>query len=288
MPGQRGDGPVSSDRAQEPQCDEATGKAAGRARLAGRRILVVGAGQEDHGLEDPPIGNGRAMSILFGREGASVAVADLNEETARVTAELVEAEAARAEVIAADAAEEEEATRMFDEATGALGGLDGVVMNLGIGAGFGIRGTSTEDWDRVMAVNLRSHFLGCKLGLAAMREGGGAIVLAGSIASREVMPFPAYAASKAALEALCRQAAVEGAPAVRTNLLLPGLIDTSLGRLASQISPLRDQVRIPARRQGTAWEVAYGALYLLSGESSYVTGQSLVVDGGLTIGPRAG
>jgi NAD(P)-dependent dehydrogenase (short-subunit alcohol dehydrogenase family) len=65
------------------------------------------------------------------------------------------------------------------------------------------------------------------------------------------------------------------------------LIDTSLGRLASKISPLRDQVRIPAGRQGSAWEVAYSALYLLSGESSYVTGQSLVVDGGLTVGPRA-
>jgi len=248
--------------------------------------LVVGAGQEEHGLEDPPIGNGRAMSVLFGREGASVAVADLNAESAEATAELVRAEGASAEVIVADAADEGASAEMFDSAAKALGGLEGVVMNLGIGAGLGIGGTSVEDWDRVMAVNLRSHFLGCKHGLAAMKEGGGAIVLAGSIASREVMPFPAYAASKAALEALCRQSAVEGAPKVRANLLLPGLIDTSLGRLASKISPLRDQVIIPAGRQGTAWEVAYGALYLLSGESSYVTGQSLVVDGGLTVGPR--
>jgi NAD(P)-dependent dehydrogenase (short-subunit alcohol dehydrogenase family) len=278
---------VAEERAEMASA-ESKGEAPGRDRLEGRRILVVGAGQEDHGLENPPIGNGRAMSVLFGREGASVAVADLNQETAKVTAELVEAEGAAAEVIVADAADEGQAARMFDAATEALSGLDGLVMNLGIGAGLGIAGTSTEDWDRVMAVNLRSHFLGCKLGLAAMREEGGAIILAGSIASREVMPFPAYAASKAALEALCRQSAVEGAPTVRTNLLLPGLIDTSLGRLASQISPLRDQVRIPARRQGTAWEVAYGALYLLSGESSYVTGQSLVVDGGLTVGPRAG
>jgi NAD(P)-dependent dehydrogenase (short-subunit alcohol dehydrogenase family) len=180
---------------------------------------VVGAGQEDHGIEDPPIGNGRAMSVLFGREGASVAVADLNAES---------------------------------------------------------------------AVNLRSHFPGCRHGLAAMREERGAIVLVGSIASREVMPFPAYAASKAALESLCRQSAVEGAPKVRTNHLIPGLIDTSLGRLASQVSPLRDQVRIPAGRQGTAWEVANGGLFLISDEASYVTGQSLIVDGGLTVGPRAG
>ena len=257
-------------------------------RLEGRRILVVGAGQEDHGIEDPPIGNGRAMSVLFGREGAAVAVADLNADSAEATAELVRAEGATAEVIAADAADEKAAAEMFDAAAQGLGGLDGVVMNLGIGAGLGIGGTSAEDWDRVMAVNLRSHFLGCKHGLAAMREEGGAIVLVGSIASREVMPFPAYAASKAALESLCRQSAVEGAPTVRTNLLIPGLIDTSLGRLASQLSPLRDQVRIPAGRQGSAWEVANAGLFLISDESSYVTGQSLVVDGGLSIGPRAG
>jgi NAD(P)-dependent dehydrogenase (short-subunit alcohol dehydrogenase family) len=278
---------VSAERSVEPPSGEARGEAPGRGRLEGRRILVVGAGQEDHGLEDPPIGNGRAMSVLFGREGAAVAVADLNEETAEATAALVRAEGATAELIVADAADEEASAAMFETATKQLGGLDGVVMNLGIGAGLGIAGTSTEDWDRVMAVNVRSHFLGCKHGLAAMGESGGAIVLLGSIASREVMPFPAYAASKAALQSLCRQSAVEGAPNVRTNLLIPGLIDTSLGRLASQLSPLRDQVKIPAGRQGSAWEVAYGALFLLSGESSYVTGQSLVVDGGLTVGPRA-
>jgi NAD(P)-dependent dehydrogenase (short-subunit alcohol dehydrogenase family) len=279
---------VSAERSVEPGTPEAKGEAPGRGRLEGRRILVVGAGQEDHGLDDPPIGNGRAMSVLFAREGASLALADLNAEPAEATAELVRAEGASAEVIVADAADAEASAAMFESATKALGGLDGVVMNLGIGAGFAIAGTSAEEWDQVMAVNLRSHFLGCKHGLAAMAEGGGAIVLLGSIASREVMPFPAYAASKAALESLCRQAAVEGAPTVRTNLLVPGLIDTSLGRLASQVSPLRDQVRIPAARQGTAWEVAYGGLFLISGESSYVTGQSLVVDGGLTVGPRAG
>ena len=276
---------MSAERSVKPTAPESLGQAPGRGRLEGRRILVVGAGQETYDLEDPPIGNGRAMSVLFAREGASVAVADLNRESAEETAALVRAEGGRVEVIVADAADEQAATKMFESAAGGLGGLDGVVMNLGIGAGLGIAGTSVEDWDRVMAVNARSHFLGCKLGLATMDEG--AIVLVGSIASREVMPIPVYAASKAALEALCRQAAVEGAPRIRTNLLLPGLIDTSLGRLASRISPLRDQVRIPAGRQGSAWEVAYGALYLLSGESSYVTGQSLVVDGGLTVGPRA-
>jgi NAD(P)-dependent dehydrogenase (short-subunit alcohol dehydrogenase family) len=276
-----------AERSEKVASAEGRGEAPGRRRLEGRRILVVGGGQEEHGLEDPPIGNGRAMSILFGREGASAAVADLNEASAEATAERVRAEGATAEVIVADAAEEDSSAAMFEQAARALGGLDGVVMNVGIGAGFAIRGTSAEEWDKVMAVNLRAHFLGCKNALARMEEGG-AIVLMGSIAATQVMPWPAYAASKAALESLCRQAAVEGAPGVRTNLLHPGLIDTSLGRLASQVSPLRDQVRIPAGRQGTGWEIAYGALFLLSGESSYMTGQTLIVDGGLTIGPRAG
>ncbi len=266
--------------------EEARGGAAGRGRLSGRRVLVVGGGQQDHGLDDPPLGNGRAMSVLFAREGASVAISDLDSESAGATAELVRAEGATAEVIVADAADEDAAGATFNQARDALGGLDGAVLNVGIAAGYLLRGTTAEDWDRVMAVNVRSQFLGCKHALATMTEGG-SVVLIGSVASREVLPFPAYGASKAALESLCRQAAVEGAPNVRVNLLLPGLIDTPLGRLASSLSPLREQVKIPARRQGTAWEIAYGALYLLSNESSYVTGQSLVVDGGLTTAPRA-
>jgi NAD(P)-dependent dehydrogenase (short-subunit alcohol dehydrogenase family) len=279
-------GAVSAERSVEATDREARGEAPGRGRLEGRRILVVGAGQEDHGIEDPPIGNGRAMSVLFAREGASLALADLNPESAEVTAELVRAEGGEPVVIGADASSEEALSEAFKRTAAELGGVDGLVMNVGIGAGLGLAGTSVEDWDRVMAVNARSHFLGCKLALASMSDGG-AVVLVGSVASREVMPFPVYAASKAALEALCRQSAVEGAPRIRTNLLIPGLIDTSLGRLASQLSPLRDQVPIPAGRQGTAWEVAYAAVFLLSGESSYVTGQSLIVDGGLTVAPRA-
>jgi NAD(P)-dependent dehydrogenase (short-subunit alcohol dehydrogenase family) len=266
--------------------EEARGATPGRGRLEGRRVLVVGGGQQDHGVQDPPVGNGRAMAVLFAREGASVAVADIDGASAEATAELARAEGAEVALVVADAAEEGDVARMFAEAERALGGLDGLVLNVGIGAGFLLRGTSAEDWDRVMAVNLRSQFLGCKHALDAM-AGGGSIVLVGSVASREVLPLPAYGASKAALESLCRQASVEGGPHIRANLLMPGLIDTPLGRLASTISPLREQVKITARRQGTAWEVAYAALFLLSGESSYMTGQSLIVDGGLTTAPRA-
>ncbi len=263
----------------------ASGSAPGRRRLAGRCVLIVGGGQQDHGLENPPIGNGRAMAALFGREGAAVAIADIDRSSAERSAERVRAEGATAVVLVGDAADEADVAAMFSEARDALDGLDGVVLNVGVGAGFLLRGTTVDEWDRVMAVNVRSQFLGCKQALQTM--GGGAVVLVGSVAAREVLPFPAYGASKAALESLCRQAAVEGAPNIRCNLVVPGLIDTPLGRQASGISARRDRVRIPAQRQGTGWEVAYAALFLLGEESSYITGQSVIVDGGLTIGPRA-
>ncbi len=254
-------------------------------RLAGRRILVVGAGQQDHGLEAPPIGNGRAMSVLFAREGAALALADIDAVSLEATAALARSEGADCVSVVADAAEEAGVATMFDRGHAALGGLDGLVMNVGIGAGLRFAGTSVADWDRVLAVNLRSHFLGCREALARFSEGG-TVLLIGSLAGRESMPVPSYAASKAALEAVCRNAAVEGAPDIRVNLLAPGLIDTSLGRMATKLNPARAEVRIPARRQGSAWEIARCALFLIGEDSSYVTGQTLVADGGLSVATR--
>jgi NAD(P)-dependent dehydrogenase (short-subunit alcohol dehydrogenase family) len=134
----------------------------------------------------------------------------------------------------------------------------------------------------VFAVNVRSHFLGCKHAVPVMPRGG-AIVLVSSLAALiPVSDRPAYNASKAALLGLCHAAAKEAAPrGVRVNVLLPGLIDTPLGRRASAGRPERATTPIPLGRQGTAWDVAAAALFLVSEDAGYVTGQSLVVDGGL-------
>jgi NAD(P)-dependent dehydrogenase (short-subunit alcohol dehydrogenase family) len=257
-------------------------------RLAGRRILVVGGGQQTYGVEDAPIGNGRAIAITCAREGASVAVADIDSAAAEETAELVRSQAGGAVAsLAGDASDEQAVVGMLDETEKALGGVDGLVLNVGIAAGIGLQNTSAEDWDRVMAVNLRGHFLALKHALPRMGEGGSAVLI-GSVAGMRVMPLPAYSASKAALEALNRHAAIEGAPDVRVNLLVPGLIDTSLGRLATQMYPQRARVRIPLGRQGTAWEVANAALFLLSDEASYITATTLVIDGGLSYSASLG
>jgi NAD(P)-dependent dehydrogenase (short-subunit alcohol dehydrogenase family) len=266
----------------QPMPPEARGGAPCRGRLAGRKILVVGAGQQSYDLEQPPIGNGRAMSRLFAREGARVAVADVDAAAVEETARQVRAESPDALSIVADVREPAAIDRMVKEARTGLDGLDGLAVNVGIVGGWGLEHTSTEDWDRVFQVNVRAHYLACKYALALMPDGA-AIVLVSSIAA--LMPaneVVAYHSSKAALQGLCMWLAKHAASrSIRVNLIVPGLIDTSLGRLASTADPSRQERPIPLGRQGTAWEVAYGAAFLLSDESSYITGHSLVVDGGL-------
>jgi NAD(P)-dependent dehydrogenase (short-subunit alcohol dehydrogenase family)/alkylhydroperoxidase family enzyme len=254
---------------------------AGEGRLGGRRVAVVGGGTAPSADPDAPIGNGRAISVLAAREGAAVAVVDLNEEAARGTVDLIEEEGGKATSVIADAGDPAQCERLVEEAASALEGLDGLVLNVGIAAGIGLEGTSEEDWDRVLAVNLRAHFSIAKHSLPRME--GGALVFVSSLAGfRPGSLSPSYDSSKAALLGLSRHVAMEGAGrGVRANVLAPGLIDTPLGRLASRMNPNRERVRIPLGRQGNAWEVAYPAVFLLSEEASYVTGQALIADGGL-------
>jgi NAD(P)-dependent dehydrogenase (short-subunit alcohol dehydrogenase family) len=261
---------------------EAAGAAPGRGRLSGRRILIVGAGQQSYDIADPPIGNGRAMCRLFAREGAQVAVADIDAAEAEETADEVRSEGSSAISIVADAGKPADIERMVDEAREGLGGLDGLVANVGIVAGWGLEGTTVDDWDRVFAINVRSHFLVCKHAFAVMPDGA-SIVLTSSIASSmPINEVVAYHTSKAALGGLCLWLAKHAATRrIRVNIVVPGLIDTSLGRLANKADPSREERPVPLGRQGTAWEVAYAAAFLLSDEASYITGQSLVIDGGL-------
>jgi len=271
------------ERTPAPLSAEALGLAPGRGRLANRRVLVVGAGTRPSPEPDPPIGNGRAIALLCAREGAAVACADVDAAAARETLAQIEKDGGRGSVVVGDVADAATCERIVAEAAQALGGLAGLVLNVGIAAGARLAGTSPEEWDRAFAVNLRAHFLVTRAALPRLAAGA-SIVFISSVASLQPgTRSPSYDSSKAGLAGLMRHVALEASRAgVRANVLLPGLIDTPLGRVATRGRPGRARTPVPLARQGTGWEIAYAALFLLSGESSYVTGQSLVVDGGLT------
>lgn len=254
-------------------------------RMAGRRVLVIGAGQESYGLpaDEVSMGNGRAACLRLAQEGAAVACADLFLDRAEETATQILNAGGSAHSFAVDATDEVSMTDLFAAAVGELGGLDGVLINVGMGGSAWLSGTSAESWDRTFALNARAHFLGCKLGLQHLDDDG-SVVLVSSVASMKPgSRLPAYDSSKAALAGLCRHAAFEGRRRrVRVNVVVPGLIATPMGRIATRNRPNRTAGQLPLGRQGTAWDIANGVLYLLSNEASYVNGQQLVIDGGLT------
>jgi NAD(P)-dependent dehydrogenase (short-subunit alcohol dehydrogenase family) len=229
------------------------------------------------------MGNGRAIALLCAREGAAVACVDKVESAAAQTRDQIVREGGSACLIVADVSREQDCDRVVADAIRDLRKIDGVVLNVGIGVGRGLAGTSAEQWNQVFAVNLRAHFLIARAVLPLLNTGSSIVFVSSVAGIRPGTNVPAYDASKAGLGGLCRHVALEGSRrGVRANIIAPGLIDTPLGRAASRGRPSRAKTSIPLGRQGTAWEVAYAAVFLLSSEASYISGQTLVVDGGLS------
>ena len=268
------------------------------ARLAGKRALILGAGSVGP-TGGNSIGNGRAMALLFAREGAQCACVDLRLEAAEETTALIAAEGGQALALAADVTRESEIARVVAATLAAFGCIDILVNNVGGSVPGGPEELDPEAWHAQFHHNLHYVHLSTRAVLPLMREqGGGAIVNLSSVAAlRQIgSDLMAYAASKAGVMALSRMIAVRYAPhGIRCNVVVPGLMHTPLveARLAGQRTGgdvaaivARRNAQPPMGRMGDAWDVAYAALYLASDEAKYVTGAEIVVDGGLTLATR--
>jgi NAD(P)-dependent dehydrogenase (short-subunit alcohol dehydrogenase family) len=264
---------------------ETLGLAAARGRLAGRRIIVVGAGQRDSPPQESiPIGNGRAIAVLFAREGADVACVDVAAEAVQTTVERIAQAGGTAFAEVADVRDAPTIAPLVARCAERLGGLDGLVLNVGISKALPLDRLTAAAWDDDFAVNLRSHMLFAQAALPLMAPGASIVLISSLAALRGAGRNPAYEASKAGQLALARSIAVAGeGKAIRCNAVLPGLMDTPMGRDATRRRPNR-AIAVPFGRQGTGWEVAYACLYLISHESSYVNAEALLVDGGLAAG----
>lgn len=252
----------------------------GEPRLAGKVALITGGGS----------GIGREAVLLFAREGARVVVADLDGAAARRTAEEVRAAGGEAEPVACDVARSDDVRAAVETAERRFGALHVLFNNAGIfpaDDGSPVD-TPEETFDRVMAVNAKGVFLGCKHGIPALlRAGGGTIVNTASFVAvmGAATSQVAYTASKGAVLAMTREIAIEYARrGIRANALCPGPVDTPLlaQLLADPAARQRRLVHIPMGRLARAEEVARAALFLASDESSYVNGATFLVDGGIT------
>jgi NAD(P)-dependent dehydrogenase (short-subunit alcohol dehydrogenase family) len=254
--------------------------AASSRRLDGKVALITGAAS----------GMGKVATTLFAGEGARVVVADVTDEAGRETAEEISATGAEATYVHADVSRAEDCRAMVTAAVERFGGLHVLYNNAGIFPGNDASVVETEEdvWDRVMAINLKGVYLGCRFGIPAMLEsGGGSIINVASFVALmgAAVPQVAYTASKGGVLAMTREIAVEFARrGIRANALCPGPIETPLlaDLLADPARRERRLVHIPLGRFGRADEIARAALFLASDESSFVTGSTFVVDGGIT------
>ncbi|NUM56668.1 MAG: glucose 1-dehydrogenase [Candidatus Hydrogenedentes bacterium] len=247
-------------------------------RLQDKVAIITGAG----------LGMGREASVLFGKEGASVCVFDMNADAGKETVKLVEQAGGKAVFAQGDVSKEADVKRAIEETVRAFGKLNVLYANAGVlwkDRDKSVIETTEENWDVVQAINLKGAFFLTKHGIPALRNaGGGSIILVGSISALAgfTLAQDSYTCAKGALISLTKSLAIQFAPEqIRCNIIHPGFIDTPL-----QAPYLNDQKRvaianeIPMRRIGTARDIANAALFLASDESSWMTGAEMVVDGG--------
>jgi len=249
-------------------------------RLANKVALITGAGS----------GIGRESALLFAREGARVVAVDVNEEAAEAVAAEIREAGGEAVSVYADISSSAGAARMIHTAEESYGLLDVLFNNAGISHPRDDDAVTTDEdvWDLTMNINLKGVFLGCKHGIPALRRaGGGSIINTASFVAilGAATPQLAYTASKGGVLALTRELAVIHAREnIRVNALCPGPLRTKLlmQYLDTEEKRQRRLVHIPMGRFGEAKEIAQAALFLASDESSFTTGATFLVDGGIT------
>ena len=251
-----------------------------RPRLEGKVAIVAGAGSSG-----PGIGNGKATSVLFAREGARVLLVDSEAARAEETLAMIKEEGGEASVFEADVTRAGDCEGMVETAIDRYGRLDILDNIVGIVRRGTVVDVDEETWDLVMNVNVKSVMLTSKFAVPRMIEGGGgSIINTSSIAGLRAYGLTPYTASKSAIVGLTMSMAGDhGRDNIRVNAIAPGTVYTPL------VAPLMDDQTRERRREatmlgteGTGWDVGWAAVYLASDESRWVTGIVLTVDAGVT------
>ena len=247
-------------------------------RLAGKVAIITGGAR----------GQGAAEAALFAQEGAKVLIGDVRDALGEQVAAAVREQGGAAIYRHLDVVSAEDWRQAVVAAEQQFGKVDVLVNNAAIVLRKEIEETSGDEWDRIMDINAKGVFLGTQAVIPAMRRaGGGSIINISSISGLVSIGPPAYIATKGAVRLFTKSTAIQYAAAnIRANSIHPGSVDTDMRRDGlTGATPAEIQARvdaIPLGRVGTAEDIAYGALFLASDESSFMTGSELVIDGGYT------